>query len=78
MTDAISKVLADMQLELAKALLAKVRSGEATAADLNVARQLLKDNSITSVPTPGDPMDNLVHALPFTGDEDEDVPTYRN
>jgi len=65
-----------MQSELAKELLRKITSGEASAADLNVARQLLKDNNIDAVPKAGDPLHNLVHTLPFTGD-DEDGP-YRN
>lgn len=72
MASALEKLLEEMHLEVAKGLLLRIRSGEATAADFNVARQLLKDNNITSIPKPGTPMNNLVHALPFTGDEDED------
>lgn len=64
------EILALLHSEVAATLLEKVRGGDATAADLNVARQLLKDNNITSVPKPGDPLTNLVHELPFTGDED--------
>jgi len=61
---------------LAQALLDKIRTGEATAADLNVARQYLKDNNVTSAPLPGSPMSNLVRELPFTGDES--TPRFRN
>jgi hypothetical protein len=32
------------------ALLDRINSGEATASDLNVARQLLKDHGITALP----------------------------
>lgn len=34
-------------------IIAKIKSGEATPSDRNVARQLLKDNNITSEPTQG-------------------------
>jgi len=79
----LDSIFREMQMEMAKALLVKIKSGEATAAELNVARQLLKDNNIDTVPKEGDPMHNLVHTLPFTGDDDEDRPPvaerpYRN
>jgi hypothetical protein len=70
----LEKLLGSLHSELAKTLLAKVRSGEATAADLNVARQFLKDNNIDALPKDSEPLKNLVHELPFTGDED----TYRH
>lgn len=66
----LKELLDSLQSEVVKELLKKVQSGEATAADLNVARQMLKDNHITTVPKKGDPLDNLTHSLPFTGDED--------
>jgi hypothetical protein len=77
MTKKLDLIYEAMQEALAQGLLDRIRSGEATAADMNVARQLLKDNNITSVPKPGDPIANLVHTLPFTGDEDNH-PAYRN
>jgi hypothetical protein len=77
MNKKLDAIYAAMQEALAQGLLDRIKSGEATAADMNVARQLLKDNSITSVPKAGDPIVNLAHSLPFTGD-DEDTPTYRN
>lgn len=67
----LEKLLEEMHVEVAKGLLLRIKSGEATAADFNVARQLLKDNNITSVPKPGDPLNNLVHTLPFTGEDDD-------
>lgn len=33
-----------------KALLSRIESGEASPADLNVARQMLKDNGISAIP----------------------------
>lgn len=40
--------MCDLHGEIVKVLLEKIRSGEATGTDLNVARQLLKDNGITA------------------------------
>ena len=45
-------------------LLDKVKSGEAKAGDLNVARQLLKDNGIECIPTANNPMEDLMSSLP--------------
>lgn len=50
---------------LAKDLLAKIESGEATAADLSVARQFLKDNGIDSLAFAESPLTNLATVLPF-------------
>ena len=53
---------------LAAELMRKIRSGEATAAELNVARQMLKDNGIESRATPANPLGQLnsvVSGLPF-------------
>ena len=62
--------MADLHEELATQLLGQVQTGEATASIFNVARQFLKDNGIDGVPTQGNPLDNLIHALPDF-DEDE-------
>jgi hypothetical protein len=59
--------------ELAKALADKVKSGEATAADLSVARQFLKDNGIDCVATDKNPLGDLRDALPEFGEDDEDT-----
>jgi hypothetical protein len=52
---------------VAKKLLEKIRSGKATAADLNVARAFLKDNNIEQAHVPGTPMADLARDLPFAG-----------
>jgi hypothetical protein len=54
---------------LVDALLARVKSGEATAADLAVARQLLKDNGIDAIPTEASPLARLRDSLPFPDPE---------
>lgn len=52
-----------------KALLRRIRSGEATAADMNVARAACKDLGVEMLPTPGNPLGQLqqavTHNLPF-------------
>lgn len=64
------EILALLHSEMATVLLNKIRNGEVTAAELNVARQFLKDNGIDSIPKEGSPLGNLAEALPFTGTED--------
>lgn len=48
MTKATEDLLASLHGELAQAMAEKLRNGEATASDLNVIRQFLKDNGINS------------------------------
>jgi hypothetical protein len=61
---------AELHLELFKKLLYKIRSGEATAAEMNVARQLLKDNNIDATPRQNPHMIPLASELPSFEDED--------
>lgn len=51
-------------------LTGRISSGEATSTDLNVARQMLKDNGITSTPTEASPLEGLANALPFPSTDD--------
>jgi hypothetical protein len=46
-------------------LLKRVKSGEATAADLNVARGILNDNKIQCLPEANPDMMALKDSLPF-------------
>jgi hypothetical protein len=55
---------------MAKCLADKIRSGEATAADLAVARQFLKDNGIDAIPTADNPLGALTASLPFPTADD--------
>lgn len=57
---------------LTQALLDRIKGGEASASDLNVARQLLKDNGIESLRTPDNPLGQLAQALPEF--EDDEIP----
>jgi len=66
----LDQIMSELHEELANQLLETVMAGDTTASILNVARQFLKDNGIDGVPTQGNPLDNLIHALPDF-DEDE-------
>lgn len=57
--------LKELHDELAKILLQRVKDPEVKSADLNVARQFLKDNNIDAVPTENSPLQQLINELPF-------------
>ena len=63
-------ILEALHSSLATELSQRIKSGEATAADLSVARQLLKDNGIDAFATNDSPLQQLVDSLPF----DTEVP----
>jgi hypothetical protein len=64
------ELLEELHGEIAKALKTKIASGEATAADLAVARQFLKDNGVDNIAkTPNSPLSQLADALPFPSQE---------
>ena len=58
------KLLKTIHYELAKHILDLIKSGEAKAGDLNVARQFLKDNGIECIPVENNPMEDLMTNLP--------------
>ena len=57
------KLLKTIHYELAKHILDLIKSGEAKAGDLNVARQFLKDNGIECIPVENSPMTELMNNL---------------
>tara|TARA_Y100000401_G_scaffold117336_1_gene125694 strand:- start:1034 stop:1237 length:204 start_codon:yes stop_codon:yes gene_type:complete len=59
------KILQDLHNAVAEDLLKKVLSGEATAAELSVARAFLKDNGIDATPGQSEPINDLIKNLPF-------------
>jgi hypothetical protein len=59
------KVLHDLHALLTEELIRRIRMGEASPADLNVARQMLKDNCIDQAALEGTPILKLAHSLPF-------------
>lgn len=69
----LQDTLDTLHTELAKQLLARVKSGQATAADLSVARQFLKDNHIDGTPEEGSPLGELARKVPFQGVDEGDL-----
>ena len=55
----LNDLLTSLALELPKALLKRILDGSATAADLSVARQLLRDNDFQSMPGANEGLDSL-------------------
>lgn len=49
----------------------KLRSGEATAADIQAAIKFLKDNGIDGVPAEDNPLGKLRDSLPFIPEQEE-------
>lgn len=60
-----SEKLYELQDLLIEEFLMRVKSGEATTADLSTVRQFLKDNNVSAVVTDDSPLQDLVNALPF-------------
>lgn len=64
-TDETRKKLEELHEALADNLLEKINNGEASPADLSVARQFLKDNGIDAVINQNAPITRLALSLPF-------------
>jgi hypothetical protein len=67
----LKKTLGSLHTALAADLLRRIREGTATAADLSVARQFLKDNGIDALASQSEPLLNLAKTLPFVAPEEE-------
>ena len=59
-----SELMELLHQTLAENLLTRISDPEAKSADLNVARQFLKDNGIEAVAAEGSPLADLVATLP--------------
>tara|TARA_E500000178_G_C16805876_1_gene654639 strand:+ start:319 stop:537 length:219 start_codon:yes stop_codon:yes gene_type:complete len=57
--------LRELHAILAEKLLEKIKDPDAKSADLNVARQFLRDNGIDAVPTDDSPLQKLIDEMPF-------------
>jgi hypothetical protein len=69
----LDKLFAELHEKLATDLLERIKDGKATASDLSVARQFLKDNNVSGVPAENTPIRNLAEELPdFEEDFDDD------
>lgn len=62
---------------LCSAFKEKLESGEYTAQDLNVIRQFLKDNNVSSVAARGSPIANVIEAFPFQDEDDDNAMRHR-
>lgn len=69
--DSLMDILEDMHTALAVDLLKRIKDGTATAAELSVARQLLKDNKIEAQPKKGTPLGDLADLPVFDDMPDE-------
>ena len=58
----------ELQDLLIDEFLLRVKSGEASTADLSTVRQFLKDNNVSAVVTESSPLHELVNSLPFHDD----------
>ena len=65
MSKKLNKILDELHTELAETLLDKIRSGEAKASELNVARQFLRDNGVEGLPVDNTALKDLTDELPF-------------
>jgi hypothetical protein len=63
------KALEALHTLLIEELVSRIKSGTATPTDLNVARQLLRDNTIDCAAVEGAPILKLAENLPFTDEE---------
>ena len=66
-------MMASLHKTLAENLPLRIKDPEAKSADLNVARQFLKDNGIDALPVEGSPLSELVATLPDFSDADADL-----
>jgi hypothetical protein len=66
---ATEETLSELHDTLAKELLKKIKSGEATASELSVAVKFLKDNGIEAEFIQDSPIANLLSSLPTFEDD---------
>ena len=71
MSRASEDLLATLHDAVANDLLARVRSGEATSAELSAAIKFLKDNGIEAVPSMDNSLGKLMASLPTVEDDDD-------
>ena len=64
----LDKLMEALHEELGQTLLQRVRDPEVKSSDLNVARQFLKDNDVTAIPTDNNTLSQLLEDLPFNED----------
>jgi hypothetical protein len=73
-TRAEEELLGQLHEAVAKSLLMKVQTGEATAAELNAAIKFLQNNGIEAIQTESNPLGMLAASLPVFDDDIEEYP----
>jgi hypothetical protein len=73
-TRAEEELLGQLHEAVAKSLLQKVTTGEATAAELNAAIKFLQNNGIEAIQSENNPLGMLAAALPVFDDDIEEYP----
>lgn len=73
MSRADEKLLGELHLAVANTLLDKVRSGEATPAEIGAAIKFLANNKIEAERVPDSPLDKLAKSLPSFDDEQDEA-----
>lgn len=71
-TRASEELLGSLHDAVAKDLLARVKSGEATPAELNAAIKFLQNNGIEAMCEEDSPVHDLMKSLPIFSEEEED------
>ena len=71
MSEITEETLGQIHEALATELLTRIKEGTATPTDLNVARQMLKDNNITVSVESSSPLLNIAEDLPYDESKDK-------
>ena len=66
----LTELMEALHMELGHKLLERIRDPEVKATDLKVARQFLKDNDVTAIPTDNNVLEQLLQDLPFDDEQD--------
>jgi hypothetical protein len=66
----INKILEELHEATAKDLLKRIKSGEASPAEITAALKMLKDNGIEALPTQENPLGELASSVPEFLDQD--------
>ena len=69
MNKPLDKILENLHETLAKELLTRISTGEATAAELTAAARFLKDNNYDASSSKSQPLMDLAKSLPFQDPE---------
>ena len=72
----LQALLTELQIDSVKELSKRVKSGEVTAAELGVIRNMLRDNNIQVKPGTKNPLEQLADDLPAFDENDPTNPLH--